>query len=155
MSFAPHAKYQCWQVIDPATGQPPEQEDGTTWPHYADEAGALADIEERIQEWLADNPHELVSEVPQLEAALAFDLACLRLICDGCGAEWEDPEYGWTHMDPRDPLEFVALSEQGWLTVGRLHYCGNCADRCNRVGDEETATAPIPVSADQIALDLA
>lgn len=138
----------CWQVNDATTGQPPEAEDGEGWPHYVSETAALADLDERIQEWLRDHADDPVSEVPRLVAARSFARPCAVLVCDGCGEEWEDGDIGWSHHDPAG-LD-IDLEDYDWVEIDGRHYCPNCvpADAPPReprvvVSDAQTA---LPIS---------
>ena len=125
MTITTHRDAPCWQVIDSATGQPPEAESGDGWAHYATREEAVADRDERLAELPAE---DYPDGLPEYGVARSFGKPCLGILCDSCGATMDASGEGWTHFDPDEhPPMSVDWADIEWIERGDKHYHEDCA----------------------------
>lgn len=98
----------CWRLVDPdGKDYPPDP--GSS--HYDSEEAAVS-----TSRWYVDDP--ALTPVP-------YARPCVMVVCDGCGADPEDDEFGRIHF-PDEQTAAGYLDLYDYVRVGDRVWCVDC-----------------------------
>jgi hypothetical protein len=88
--------------------------------HYATEADADSDIVDAIRDAVENLDEKDATRARSLHAAQLRN-ACHTIVCDGCGADYEEDEIH-IHFGPGD----TTALQLRWTQSGDVHRCPDC-----------------------------